>query len=64
MSYTTEDWEYYLGRAYDTFSEAKDDDNLYRKVDKMAEGLMSLCEHLNVVQKEYLNNMRNTPKEE
>jgi len=64
MSYHTEDWEYYLAKAYKQFEESNNDDNLYRKLHKMSEGMMNLCEHLNVVQKEYLNSIKGSDSDE
>lgn len=60
----TENWEYYLAQAYEKFEEAHEDENLYNKIDKLSIGLQSLCEHLNVVQKEYLNSIKNTSSKE
>ena len=64
MSYHTENWEYYLANAYDKFDEANDSDNLYKKLHLMTEGLKSLCDHLNVVQKEYLNSIKDSGSDE
>ena len=64
MSYHTEDWEYHLANAYDKFDEASDCDNLHQKIHLMTDGFKSLCDHLNVIQKEYLNNIKDSDSNE
>lgn len=51
MSYNTEDWEYYLGKAFDTFDEASNKPHLEEKISGMLEGLQYLCEHLAEIEK-------------
>ena len=64
MSYHTQGWEYNLAQAYELFDEASDSDKPYDKIDKIAKGLMNLCDYLKFTQEEYLSGLKESESDD